>query len=143
MDAAHEAWIARCAAAGCRASRWLSATSLVVAALALCLLHVGGTARGGRLAALVLVAAAGAAQAYLAVRIEVDRRIFEILAGQPSVDEALRGFDGAMLALGLLNEGKAGRAIDERARGALSLVKRAGWILAAQLALGLAAPWLP
>ena len=143
MDSRREDWIARSAAAFCVAARWLSLASLALAVLALGCLYLFPTVNMPAAAMLSLVTAAGAVQAYLALRIEFDRRIFEAFAAHPEgAAAAASGFDEAMQSLGMPPKGKAGRTLAERALGALLLVKGAGWIFALQLALAIAAPRL-
>ena len=144
MDNSRDPWMARCATAACVASRWISGTSIVLAGLALyCLYFVSA---GGALvaAAISIAAVAGAAQAYLAVRIEFDRAIFESFAGAAAeAAGAADGFDRAAQALGLLFSGKAGRDFTRRTAGVLSLVKMAFLVFLVQLALLVAAAWMP
>ena len=144
MDSKREEWIAWTAAALCVASRWVSCASLVLAALALGFLYSSPHENIAVRAMFSLAVAAGSIQAYLALRIEFDRKIFEALAAHPGgAVGAADAFDQAMQSLGMLPKGKAGRTLAERVRGMLVLVKGAGWILALQLALAIAASWLP
>jgi len=144
MDFKREEWIARSAEALCGASRWLSGASLVLAALALGCLYLLPPANIAVAAMFSLAVAAGWIQAYLALRIEFDRRVFGALAVHPEgATAAADAFDQAMLSLGMLPKNKAGRTLAERAKGMLLLVKCAGWIFALQLALAIAASWLP
>jgi hypothetical protein len=144
MDSRREEWIARSVAALCIASRWLSCVSLVLAALTLGYLYLFPPASIAFAAMVSGAAAAGLIQAYLALRIEFDRKIFEALAAHPEGATAgTDAFDQAMHSLGMLPKGKIGRPLAERASGAVFLVRGAGWILVFQLALTLAVPWLP
>jgi hypothetical protein len=144
MGPTNEEWIARSAAAFCGASRWLSCTSLVLAALALLRFYVSPPMSMTSAAVLSAAVAAASGQAYLAVRIEFDRKVFEALAvSAGGVAAATAGFDRAMESLDMLRHGKSGRPLAERARGALRLVKGAGWLLALQLALAIAMSWMP
>ena len=140
MDISRDPWIARCASAACVASRWISGASMGLTVLALCHFYFlpAGTALAA--AAISLAAVAGAAQVYLAVRIEFDRAIFESLAGAAG---AADGFDRAAQALGLLSSQKAGRDFVRRSAGVLLLVKIAFLVFLAQLALLVAAVWMP
>jgi hypothetical protein len=142
MDPPPEAWMARSAVALCVASRWLSGAALVLAALALSVAQVLPAERIAAAAGLAVAAAAGAVQVYLALRIEFDRQIFQALAGAGEPGEAVKGFDQAMRALGMMPEHKTGRALADRVRGLRSLVRSAGWLFAFQLALSLAVPWM-
>lgn len=139
MASTHEIWIARTASALCVASRWVSGGSIALGLLAALAAwsHApeGATSR----AALALLVVAGAAQAYLAVRIEFDRRIFEALRPE----ETLEGFDAALGELGWPGARSAGRPLAGRAGGLARLVRRAGWLFAAQVAISVAIPWMP
>jgi hypothetical protein len=114
MNRAAHYWPAHTAAALCVASRWISAASLVMTILAFV----------AYAAALAPVIALGAAQIYLAVRIEFDRRIFELAAREP---DGFAGFDDS------------GRSAQDRLAGLTRLVRWHGGLLAAQLVLTLAA----
>ncbi|MCS6474359.1 hypothetical protein NX871_31385 [Burkholderia thailandensis] len=76
---------------------------------------------------------AGVAALWYAVRIEIDRRLFAALArtvsGGGSIDDGLAALDCALADLGWIDEGKAGRALDARVRGAIGLC-RAGVLVA-------------
>ena len=76
---------------------------------------------------------AGVAALWYAVRIEIDRRLFAALArtvsGGGSIDDGLAALDRALADLGWIDEGKAGRALDARVRGAIGLC-RAGVLVA-------------
>jgi hypothetical protein len=128
------AWSAHIAAALCAASRWLSAGSL---GLTVCALVAAPLAAGMAFAALAACAAFGGVQLYLAVRIEFDRAIFTAAA-----QEGFEGFDEALGRLGWRRGADPARPPESRAAGLASLVKRAGVLLAAQLALLLAGLWL-
>ena len=141
MDNPRDPWIARCATAACVASRWISGTSIVLTVLALCSLYFLPAGRALAAAAISLAAAAGAAQVYLAVRIEFDRAIFENFAGTAA--GAADGFDRAAQTLGLLSSGKAGRDFTRRTAGVLWLVRMAFLVFLVQLALLVAAAWVP
>ena len=106
---------------------------LTVSAFAL----AGAGPRGAAVAtaALALIIVIGAVQVYLAVRIEFDRRIFELAAEEP---EGFAGFDAALRAMGLQRASKGERSPEARAAGAAALVRWSGVLLAAQLVLGLA-----
>lgn len=144
MDSTRDRWIARSAVAAATASRWLSGPSLALSALALCFLIFPPDLTAPVALALALAAAGGAVQAYIALRIEFDRRIFEEFAGSNAQPvDAAGGFDNAVQALGLLPPDKSGRSMVQRAEGLMSLVRRSGWIFLAQLALLIAARWMP
>nr|WP_232490730.1 hypothetical protein [Burkholderia ubonensis] len=67
------------------------------------------------------------------MRIEIDRRLFAALArtasGDASADDGLAALDRALAYLGWIDEGKAGRTLDARVRGAVGLC-RAGVLVA-------------
>ena len=75
----------------------------------------------------------GIAALWYAVRIEIDRRLFAALAraasGDAPVDDGLTALDRALADLGWIDEGKLGRALDARVRGAVGLC-RAGVLVA-------------
>ncbi len=144
MDSRREEWIARSVAALCIASRWLSCASLVLAVLTLGYLYLFPPASIAFAAMCSGAVAAGLIQVYLAMRIEFDRKIFEALAAHPEGATAgTDAFDQAMQSLGMLPKSKIGRPLAERASGTVFLVRGTGWVLAFQLALAIAAPWLP
>jgi hypothetical protein len=127
--------IAKTAAALCVAARWSAAASLVLTAVAFNRLPGDGAALRMLLAAIV---AAGAVQAYLAFRIELDRVIFEAAANETAVFER---FDAALAAIGLARRA-GGRLPEERAAGLWRLVKSGAIVLALQFALAVAAAFL-
>jgi hypothetical protein len=136
-------WILRSAEALCAASRWVHGASLGLAALAMWMMYALPSTGGAALAALSVAAAAGAVQAYYALRIELDRRIFSALAGlRGGSAPALEAFDHALRELGLAGERERGHSLAERARGLAALVRRSGGILAGQAVLMLAGAWL-
>ena len=116
----------------------------MLAGLALCYLYNLPTVRAPVAVALSFAVAAGAGQAYLVLRVEFDRRIFEALAETAAGSaDAAHAFNRAMLAPGLTAEGKAGRTVLQRAEGLVSLVRKAGWLFVSQLVLLIVAPWIP
>jgi hypothetical protein len=131
VDHAAHQWQASVAGALCRASRWCAAASLLITATAFA---AGIAVEAGRApaAGLALIVAAGAPQIYLAVRIEFDRRIFDLVAAAP---QGWSGFDGAMRELGLMRADKAGRPPAERVAGLAALVRWHAGLLATQLLL--------
>lgn len=140
MNASADRWVARNMAAACVASRWLIGASLALTVVAAVLSFSGDPGRAAS-AALSLVVAAGAAQIYLAWRIEFDRRIFQLFAEAPDAAEAARGFERGLEALGHPRKGGE-RSLGERAAGLKSLVKKAAGILVLQIVLLIAASWL-
>lgn len=109
------------------------ATGLVGAA---CGLAAGPDVLSGLLAVLHLVLLA--AGLWIALRLRVDAVLFGALAGADGTD----AFDAAMLELGLLDPGKAGRSMPERVAGLMRWVRRMAVVVAAQLALLIATGWL-
>jgi hypothetical protein len=124
MDQTAHQWQASVAGALCRASRWCSASSLLMTAIA----------AGIEGIAAALIIAIGSLQVFLAVRIEFDRRIFDLVAAAP---QGWSGFDAAMQELGLMSAAKTGRAPAARAAGLLRLVCWHAGLLLAQLVLAL------
>jgi hypothetical protein len=131
MEQPFDLWSARIAVALCIASRWVSGFSLILTALAWCAL-VLAPCEVPCTALLFVVISGGAAQIYLAFRIEFDRRIFEAWAHDMDADAAHR-FDTAMRALDLLPPDRSGRASVQRVRGVVRLVKSSGWLLAVKV----------
>jgi hypothetical protein len=143
MDSTQEEWMARIAAAFCAASRWLSAVALALSGIALVALYLLPAGSVPAAVLLSLTAAAGAIQAYLALRIEFDKQIFEAVATRTGATaDALHAFDVALQSLALPRDGKAGRPLPERVQGLMSLVKSTAWVLAIQFALLILVPWL-
>jgi hypothetical protein len=129
-----EAWIARSGAALCRGARWPLGFSLALSVLA-----------GARLlfeprqAPIVLMAvlAAGTAQAYLALRIELDRIVFERFAEDPA---SAPDFDAALVQVGWAKSPAASRSMADRVHGMYGFVKAVLLVLLLQVvALGWAA----
>lgn len=136
MNAPGDTWDEWTAAALCTASRWLSVSSLVLVAGALGLLAGRAPAGLPALAVLAAVVALGAAQVYLAVRIEFDRAAFERASTRA---EGFAGFDEALARLGWTRRGSG--TAGARAAGLRALVARSAWLLGAQFALTLAGIW--
>ena len=132
-----DAWIAQSAAALCRGARWPLALSLALAVL--------GAARlldepRHAPAAMALVLAAGLVQGYLALRIELDRVIFERFASEP---DAAPGFDAALAQAGWAHARATPRPMADRARGLRRLVGLSGAVLVAQATVVFAVGWMP
>ena len=140
MIISRDQWIARCAAAVCVASRWFSCASLALALVSLCCLFFLAMPPLAQLA-VAAVAGTGAAQAYLAARVEFDRAIFESLASATDAGVAAQGFDAAAQEAGLLQGRKAGRDLGERAAGLVTLTNIIFFVFLFQFALLLAAAW--
>jgi hypothetical protein len=135
-------WIARTASALCGTSAWSSGASLALA-LAAFVVGVAIDAETPWLqAVLSFILACGAAQIYIAIRVGMDRRIFDAIVAQTSaVAEGFAGFDAALRELGSRKQ-TPDRPAADRAAGALRLIKAGAWLLAAQLVAALAAIWL-
>ena len=88
MNISRDQWLARSTVAACVASRWVSCASLGVTVLALCCLFFLKTPPMAEFA-IAISAATGAAQAYLAARVEFERVIFEGIAS--ATDAGRRG----------------------------------------------------
>jgi hypothetical protein len=133
-----EAWVARIAAAVCRAARWPIGFSLALSIVAGAGLILTPSRWPGALLSIVLML--GLAQVYLAIRIEIDRRIFERFAEDPA---AAAEFDAALVQVGWAKaKGEAPRAMADRAEGAHAFVKWANLVLALQILLLVVAGWL-
>lgn len=131
-----DAWIAQSAAALCRGARWPIALSLALAVLgAVRMLDEPRHAP----VAMTLVLAAGLVQGYLAMRIELDRIIFDRFAGEPS---AAGEFDAALAQAGWATPRETPRPMADRARGLRRLVTLSMATLAAQAAVLVAAGWI-
>ena len=76
------------------------------------------------------VVAIGLAEFWLAARVAIDADLFAALAG-----DDLAGFDEAMRQLRLMPEGKVGRPMEARIRGALRLLKLQVMLLLLQIAV--------
>lgn len=136
MAATDEAWAAWISGAVCAASRWVSATSIVLALGALALLAARPQPGAASAAALALVVLLGAAQVYLAVRIEFDRAIFARAVERPG---GFSGFDEVLRQLGWRRGPAASRTPEARAAGLRALIMASACLLGAQFALALAA----
>ncbi|WP_162096342.1 hypothetical protein [Pseudomonas chlororaphis] len=89
----------------------------------------------------------GVLQKYWALRVAFDAELFQRVADSPlPLAERSAALDQALSVLGLQPATAGGRPWQQRSRGALDLLRRQAWLLAAQvlLTLGfiLASPWL-
>ena len=84
-----------------------------------------------------LVALAGMAEAYLAIRVDIDAALFRQLAASTGAPD-LTALDAALLRLRLLPQAKAGRPALERIAGARRLLHGQAAALIVQIALILA-----
>ena len=86
----------------------------------------------------------GLLQKYWALRVAFDADLFSLMARDV---ERTQDLDQTLQTLGLQSSKRAGRPWTERRRGALKLLRKQAYLLAAQvlltLAVILASPWLP
>lgn len=125
------AWSAAIAAAVLRRGAMIHTVSLILAGVAVLM---GGAARADVtfLAAAGVIVVLAAVEFWLASRVALDAELFDALAARHS---DLAGFDRAMLGLGLMPPGKAGRPLDARIRGAFRLLKLQALTLGLQVAV--------
>jgi hypothetical protein len=90
-------------------------------------------------AGLLLVALAGLAETYLAIRIGFDAKLFRRLAEGDDPAAALGRLDAALIELGVLTESNPERAIEQRASSARRLLVLQGSALVLQVAVVLLA----
>jgi hypothetical protein len=135
-DPGTEAWLARITAGAMHAAARLNGAGLVLAMANLLLAGLFAPAALVYLVLGLVVAIMGAAQLWLLVRIELDRRLFEALAVAADTAE-LGALDQALSALGWQAPGRAGRSLAERSRATLRFLKFAGALAATQLLLAL------
>lgn len=130
-SAADGTWSAAIAAAVLRRGAMIHTVSLLLAGVAVL---VGGAARQDVtfLAAAGVIVVLAAVEFWLASRVALDADLFDALASR---DTDLAGFDRAMLGLGLMPPGKAGRPLDARIRGAFRLLGLQALTLGLQVAL--------
>jgi hypothetical protein len=112
-------------------------TFLVVAQVMLCRIFEKRVPHPWLLAAVII---SGALEFWFAARVALDADLFATIASERS---DLKQFDEAMARLGMAKPEKAGRTVDERARGALHLFKRQGLFLAIQIAAFACSLFLP
>jgi len=126
-----DAWSAAIAAAALRRGAMIHTASLLLLGIAVV---VGAAARAdvAFLIAAGVIVALGAVEFWLAARVALDADLFDAIAARHG---DLAGFDRAMLRLGLMPTGKAGRPIDARLRGAFRLLKLQASALGLQLAV--------
>jgi hypothetical protein len=125
--------IAIITAAVLRRGRMLHHISLILSALVLAQFLLLGLYKTDALAAwpriLALVIVFGIAEIWYAARVALDADLFEAIGGA-KLDAT--GLDRAMMRLGLTIEAKAGRGMEERARGGFRLLKLQGLCLLGQ-----------
>jgi hypothetical protein len=132
----------RIAVAIARASRWLGATAIAMAAALVASLFMGRPLHTFAALALCLAILASAAMTYLMVRIELDRSIFEAAPGAGDVNAYFAAFDQSRSQLGLGQPPRETRPVADRVRGLIRLVRSMGYLLAVQVILVLAAVWI-
>ncbi|MBY4866040.1 hypothetical protein DIE14_23635 [Burkholderia sp. Bp9017] len=115
------------------AGAWAIAAALAAAGAGWWIASGWAPATIARVLLAVISTGSGIAALWYAVRIEIDRRLFAALAraasGDAPVDDGLTALDRALADLGWIDEGKLGRALDARVRGAVGLC-RAGVLIA-------------
>ncbi|PLQ00372.1 hypothetical protein [Cupriavidus pauculus] len=124
-------WLAHATAASLRAAARLNLAGLVLALVNTGLAGIMAPAGKVWLVIGIVGALAGAVQLWLLVRIEIDRRLFDVLSTASTSDE-LAALDTALISLGWMPHERAGRAMPERARGAGRFLVIAGALVALQ-----------
>lgn len=105
--------------------------ALLLLGAAFALAQLMGTPQDPWLAAICLgLVLAGLVQKYWALRVAFDAELFERLDRL-----TLAELDAALLSLGLLADGKGGRALGERCQGALRLLRNQALLLGLQTLL--------
>ena len=126
--------LARVGAAFAVGARWILLPSVIASGVAIWCLGVWSPATQVARGALIATGMAGVFQLYLALRIEFDRVVFQYFAADPA-EHAVSAFDRAMITLGVMRSGRAGRPMRERVRGLLRLVKFSAFVFVLQIAL--------
>lgn len=124
-------WLAHTTAAALRAAARLNLAGLLLALVNVLLAGIMAPAGNGWLLVGGVAALVAAAQLWLLVRVEIDRKLFEALAVAASPDD-LRALDAALIALGWMPEPRAGRPMADRARGASRFLRFAAALMALQ-----------
>jgi hypothetical protein len=132
----------RNAVAIARASRWLGATAVAMAAALLASLFMGRPLHTLAALALCVAILAGAAMIYLMVRVELDRSIFEAALDAADANAYFIAFDQSRSQLGLGRPLRQTRPVADRVRGLIRLVRTMGCLLAVQVILVLAGVWV-
>jgi hypothetical protein len=112
---------------------------LTIAALVGLIIGLGVELGALLVAGLLLVALAGLAETYLAIRIGFDAKLFRRLAKGDDPAAALGRLDAALIELGVLTESNPERAIEQRASSARRLLVLQGSALVLQVAVVLLA----
>ena len=132
----------RIALAIARASRWIGASAALVVAALLVNAFTGRPLPNQALLVLCLAILSGAGAIYLMVRIELDCSIFEGAAGAADASAYFASFDQSRLELGVGAAPRKARAVGERVRGLLRLVRALAFLFIAELLLALASLWI-
>ncbi|CAG9170763.1 hypothetical protein LMG23992_01807 [Cupriavidus laharis] len=135
-EPASDAWMARITAGAMHAAARLNGAGLVLAMANLLLAGLFAPAALVYLILGLVAAVVGAAQLWLVVRVELDRRLFEALAVSGDAAD-LGALDHALSTLGWQAPGRSGRSLAERSRATLRFLKFAGSLAAVQLLLAL------
>ncbi len=117
---------------GKRIDRISRAVTLIAVAGMLLVASLPALSARGAAAPLALVVLLGLGQAFYALRVDFDARLFAAL-GSGSPPETLGRLDVALIGLGLLPQAKAGRALEPRLAGAMRLMRWQAALLAGQL----------
>lgn len=81
--------------------------------------------------AIIAIILLGLAEIWFAIRVGFDQQLLSSMVTDP---ENLQPWDQALIRLKLMPAAKAGRALDERLRGCIGLLKMQAMLLVAQLA---------
>jgi hypothetical protein len=127
----HNVWLARATAGALGAASRLNWAGLALGLANLVLAGVTPSGLAYRLAGVAAVLL-WAAQLWVLVRIEIDRRLFEALAQSCSAED-LDAIDNALATLGWGSAERAGRPLAARSAGALRFLRQAGALAAMQL----------
>jgi hypothetical protein len=141
MTTSHDQWLARCAVAACISSRWMTGASLALAFVAMSALFFLQLQPAMQVA-FGVATATGAAQAYLAARIEFERVIFHALVFATDTAAAASGYDAAAREAGLVSGEKAGQDVARRVKSLMALVNANFFAFLFQLAVLVTAGWL-
>ncbi len=117
---------------GKRIDRISRAVTLIAVAGMLLVASLPALSARGAAAPLALVVLLGLGQAFYALRVDFDARLFAAL-GSGSPPGTLGRLDAALIGLGLLPQAKAGRALEPRLAGATRLMRWQAGLLAGQL----------
>ena len=126
-----------------RASRWIAVAAIAFAMVALAGLLLGRSDQITAVLALCLAVLLGAAEVYLALRVEFDRSIFEAAAsGSSDAAAYFEAFDQSRSQLGLGTPKSEARSVGERVWGLIRLVRAMGTVFILQVISVLAGVWI-